>query len=179
MIDVAQNAPSKIHVVTRAYLAGWALPPDGVLRPVSLEHGVQKPTTPAGAGWVRDWWGQDDPALNEACEAACQPLEGLVPELLANVEQRWPFAGDNERGLLAQFIALHVVRSEATRAWFAIAREDSLTSMQENWNLSVPFDEFATVARSDKERARKLLAMINKLAMGGPAGRRPTPRPPR
>jgi hypothetical protein len=154
MIDVAQNAPGKIHVVTRAYIAGWALPPGRVLRPVSVEHGVQKPKTSAGAGWVRDWWGKDDPALNEACEAACRPLEGLVPKLLGNVEQRWPFSDDNERGILAQFIALHIVRTEATRAWFATAREDSLRSMQEDWKLGLP----STSSQPSRGATRNALA---------------------
>src|SRR4051794_31182464 len=85
MGHVAQNAPSKIHVVTRAYLAGWALPPRNRLRPVNVKYGDQKPKTPAGAGWVDQWWGEGDPALNETCERICQKLEGLVPDLLRTI----------------------------------------------------------------------------------------------
>ena len=163
---VAQNAPSKIHVVTRAYLAGWALPPRRLLRPVSVKFGEQKPKAPAAVGWVREWWGSGDPVLNAACETACARLEGLVPSLLRSADHRWPFADDHERGILAQFIALHVVRTDATKHWLASAREDSLRKLHENWDNSVPFEDFAAVARSDKERAFKLLTMINKLASG-------------
>ena len=109
---MAQNAPSKIHVVTRAYLAGWALPPHNRLRPVNVKYGDQKPKTPAGAGWVDQWWGEGDPALNETCEQVCQKLEGLVPDLLRTAEERWPFSDDRDRALLAQFIALHGVRND-------------------------------------------------------------------
>src|SRR3954464_2415417 len=97
---VAQNAPSKIHVVTRSYLAGWAPPPNRVLRPVSVKYGDQKPKAPAAVGWVDEWWGSGDPALNAACEAACAPLEGLVPSLLRNAERLWPFVDDHNRGIL-------------------------------------------------------------------------------
>lgn len=123
---MAQNAPSKIHVVTRAYLAGWAPAPGGVLRPVSVEYGEQKPKNPSAVGWVKDWWGSGDPALNEACERACRPLEGIVPALLREVEERWPFAGDDDdRGILGQFMALHVLRTDAAKQFFAVARENS------------------------------------------------------
>src|SRR5437868_5435417 len=53
-----QNPPSKIHTVTRAYLAAWAL--GGSLQPVSvvrLDSGLrgyrdEKPKHPSGVGWV-------------------------------------------------------------------------------------------------------------------------------
>lgn len=163
---MAQNAPSKIHVVTRAYLAGWALPPHNRLRPVNVKYGDQKPKTPAGAGWVDQWWGEGDPALNETCEQVCQKLEGLVPDLLRTAEERWPFSDDRDRALLAQFIALHGVRNDAMKTWFEDARENSLRSISGRWDESdsVSFDQFAAHHRSDAERARKLLTMTNKLA---------------
>lgn len=163
---VAQNAPSKIHTVTRSYLAGWALPPDKLLRPVSVKHGDGKPKTPAGVGWVDQWWGAGNPSLNESCEKVCSKLENVVPALLGNVEEHWPFSDDHDRGLLAQFMALHVLRTDAMKAWFASARDESLRSIAERWDKSdgVTFEEFAAHQRSDAERARKLLTMTNKLA---------------
>jgi hypothetical protein len=160
-----QNAPSKIHVVTRAYLARWAPAPERVLVRASVEYGDYKLRNPAAAGWVKDWWGSGDPALNEACEMACSPLEGHVPALLRDIDKRWPFPGDDvDRGILGQFMALHVLRTDGAKEFFAEARENSLGGMQAQWNASLPFERFADYMRSDGERARKLLAMVNKLA---------------
>src|SRR4051812_44740543 len=102
------GAPSKIHLTSKAYLGGWA--PAGWLRPVDRKWGRQKPRPPAAVAWERDWWGNDNPKLNAACEGACNRLETLVPELLGRVQESWPLDVD-DRGVLAQFIGLHIVRT--------------------------------------------------------------------
>jgi uncharacterized protein DUF4238 len=90
-----------------------------------------------------------------------------VPRLLADVEASWPLRGDDDRrGLLGQFLALHVIRTDAAKRWFAEAREESLAGVQEGWDQGLPFHQFAGHIRSDKERALKLMALINKLASG-------------
>jgi hypothetical protein len=130
-------------------------------------YGERKPKNPSAVGWVTDWWGSGDPSLNEACEKACRPLEGIVPPLLRAVEERWPFASDDDdRGILGQFMALHVLRTDAAKQFFAVARENSLAGMRARWDKRMPFEQFAAHMRTDKERAHKLLTMVNKLASG-------------
>jgi hypothetical protein len=158
------GSPSKIHTVTRAYLAGWAPVPAGVLRPWHVEHGPQKPKDPAAVGWIHEWWGEGERELNAACEQACGQLESLTARLLANIDAQWlPPTG--VRALLAQFVALHIVRSEASKSWFTQAQAGSLARIEAKWDSKkVRFEEFATRAKSERERATSLLGMINKLA---------------
>lgn len=163
---VAQRPPSKIHTVTRAYLAGWAPPPARLLRPVAVKFGPQKPKTPAAVGWMREWWGSDS-ALNAAAEQACSRLEGLMPPLLRDFERHWPVEDDNVRALMAQFVALHAIRTDAAKHGIELAREESLARLEATWEsreTTVPFDRFASHARSDGMRVARMLSMINKLA---------------
>src|SRR4051794_18913132 len=102
------GVPSKIHLVTRAYLAEWAPAPARVVRPVDKRWGPQKPKNPAALGWALNWWG-DDPTLNAACENACQALETLIAAFFPNLgDGRTIPGGDPRRGLIAQFVALHI-----------------------------------------------------------------------
>jgi hypothetical protein len=165
---VTANAPRKIHTVTRAYLASWAPPPARLLQPYHAVYGRQKLTSPSGTGYALDWWG-DDPALNAAGEKACMPLENSIPRVLATIANLWPLkeprdGSESPRGLLAQFLALHALRTEAARRWLEGARENSLDGMRDSWTGRVEFARLEERARSDHERARSLIRMINKVA---------------
>lgn len=155
-----EPAPSKIHLATKAYLAGWTA--RGLLRPVDVRFGLQKVKSPAAVAWRRDWWGADDPALNRACEEACGRLECVMPALLAEVEQRWPLAVE-DRAVLAQFVALHIVRTQGFADWFAWERENSLEEFRDRFTKREGFDVFRREMRTDRQRALKILRMINKL----------------
>lgn len=155
-----QGAPRKIHLVTRAYLEGWA--PNGKLIPVDREWGIQKPKTPAAVGWQERWWSTDNPELNAMCEEACNRLETKVPPLLKRVRSSWPLEHE-DRGLLAQFAALHVVRTDGFAEWFAQAREDSLKRYRHEFSSPEGYEEFCRRMRSDAERAKKVLR-LNKMA---------------
>jgi Protein of unknown function (DUF4238) len=165
---MGNNAPRKIHTVTRAYLAAWAPPPGRLLQPNHTSYGRQKLASPAGTGYALDWWG-DDPALNAACETACMPLESSIPKVLATIGELWPLkeptdGSGSPRGLLAQFMALHALRTEAAKDWLVAARENSLDDMRRKWAGRVEFAKFEERARSDEERARSLIRMVNKIA---------------
>lgn len=154
------QAPGKIHLVTKAYLAGWAR--DGLLRPVHVQYGRQKLKSPSGVGWLPSWWGAANPELNAACEEACGKLETLVPDLLSDVPRAWP-PDSHTRGLLAQFAALHIVRTEAFAAWFEHERERSLTLYRDQFSTPGHYARFCKEMRSDRERAKKTLRLINKI----------------
>jgi hypothetical protein len=155
-----QPAPSKIHLATKAYLAGWAS--EGLLRPMHTRFGAQKSRSPAAVAWRRDWWGAGNPDLNRVCEDACGRLESVVPELLTEVEDRWPLELE-DRAVLAQFVVLHIVRTQAFADWFIGARENSLETFRDRFTVPEGFERFREEMRSDKRRALKILRMINKL----------------
>lgn len=153
--------PKKIHLVTRSYLEGWAA--QGVLRPVSVRYGRQKLKAPAGVGWRQEWWGRDDPLANRVCEESCGKLETVLPEALANIETRWPLAVE-DRSVLAQFMALHVLRTEAFAAWFGPTRDASIARFREHFPTQRAYERFRSTMQSDRERSKKLLSLINKLS---------------
>jgi hypothetical protein len=155
------QSPKKIHLATRAYLEGWAV--DGLLRPISIRHGRQKLKAAAAVGWRHEWWGPGDPTLNRVCEESCGKLETVLPEALATVELRWPLE-EEQLAVLAQFIALHVLRTEAFVEWFAPMRDSSLAAYRDRFRDQQAYDRFRRRMRSDRERGKKLLSLINKLS---------------
>jgi uncharacterized protein DUF4238 len=152
-------SPRKIHVVTKAYLSGWAM--NGLVIPVSVEYGKQKPKSPAAVGWDLEWWGSDDAKLNRICEEACGKLESKLPDALAAVES-WPLSQD-DRAVIAQFLALHVLRTRAFPTWFAGVRDSSLAGLQERFRSRNEYETFKHQRLTDRERAVRLISLINKL----------------
>lgn len=154
------QSPRKIHVITKAYLQGWTL--DGLLLPVSVAHGPQKLKSPAGVGWDLEWWGAGDKVLNRVCEESCQKLETVLPQALAAVQSSWPLElGD--RAVLAQFLALHVLRSRAFPGWLEPIRARSLAELRERFPSDRHYKDFARVMSGDRECGKKLISLINKL----------------
>lgn len=154
------NAPSKIHLITRAYLAQWAS--DGYLRPVHREWGSQKLRTPAAVGWRKSWWGEDDPQLNTTCEQMCNQLETQVPDLLRRLPYEWP-AAPEMRSPIAQFIVLHIVRTEGFADWLDAACDKSLSQHTEDFSPE-QYQAISEQVRSPQERARRCFGMINKMS---------------
>ncbi|HEV7752607.1 MAG TPA: DUF4238 domain-containing protein [Baekduia sp.] len=150
----------KIHIATKSYLKGWA--PEGLLRPVHVRYGPQKLKSPAGVGWRYQWWGDDDPELNQACEDACGPLESLIPSMLEDIEGRWPPLTE-VRSVVAQFIALHILRTPAFRAWFVEAGERTSQQYVDQFSAE-QYARFVRLTRTDHERSKQILRMLNKVA---------------
>jgi Protein of unknown function (DUF4238) len=156
------QAPRKVHLTSKVYLGGWA--PDGMLRPVSVTYGPQKLKAPAAIGWAMEWWGGGDPVLNRVCEEACGKLETRLPDAFGALASSWPLSAE-ERNVIAHFLALHVLRSHAFRGWFELIRERSLAELGvERFRSRGQRRRFEQVMRSDRERGKKLISLMNKLA---------------
>jgi uncharacterized protein DUF4238 len=155
------QSPKKIHLVTRGYLESWTS--GGLLRPVSVRYGPQKLKAPAGVGWRKEWWGAGDDVLNRVCEENCGKLETVLPETLATVEPEWPLDLD-DRAVLAQFLALHVLRTAAFTDWFTPTRDSSIAEYRDHFPNRRSYERFRLQMRSDRERSVKLLSLINKLS---------------
>jgi hypothetical protein len=159
-VEPLEAPPRKIHLTTKAYLGRWT--EDGLLRPVDVRFGPQKPKAPAAVAWRLDWWSSDDPALNLAAEQACRPLEAQMPRVFAEVEGGWPLRRF-DRGLLAQFIALHILRTDGFRDWLARTHQASLPNYRQQLGDEL-FAEFSRRALSDTERTQRVLRLVNKVA---------------
>jgi hypothetical protein len=146
--------------MTKAYLGGWTV--NGLVIPVSVEYGKQKPKSPAAVGWDLEWWGSDDAELNRVCEEAFGKLESKLPDALAAVRS-WPL-NRNDRGVIAQFLALHVLRTRAFPTWFTGVRDSSLAQLQEHFQSRDEYEAFKRQRLTDRERAVRLISLINKLS---------------
>ncbi len=106
-------APKKIHLTSRTYLKNWAIK-DKVTW-TDVETGAAASRDIENVGFRRRWWGTD-PDLSRAAEAALRSIENDVTAFLRDPRSHWPVG--ELRGKLAQFVAIHVVRTLAWRAWF-------------------------------------------------------------
>jgi hypothetical protein len=133
-----------------------------MLVPVDQKYGRLKPKSPAAVAYEKNWWGASNPDLNAKCEEACGKLESRVPPLLRRLQRSWPL-DYKDRGILAQFAALHVARTEGFADWFSEAREKSLAEYQAEFSSAKSYEKFREQMQSDAERAKKILK-LNKMA---------------
>jgi hypothetical protein len=101
--------------------------------------------------------------LNGACEESCAKLENELPGALAAVEAGWPLSLDG-RGVIAQFLALHVLRTRAFPDWFEPVRNSSLAQYHDRFPSRKKYEKWKREMQSDRERSKKLLSLINKLS---------------
>jgi hypothetical protein len=130
--------------------------------PVSVQYGRQKPKSPAAVGWDLEWWGRNDPELNRTCEDACGKLESRLPDALA-AAQSWPLELEH-RSVVAQLLALHVLRTRAFSPWFAGARDASLAQLQTRFRARDEYEAFKRQRLTHRERALRVISLINKLS---------------
>jgi len=152
--------PKKIHLIAQAYLAAWTR--NGRLQAVHVRYGPRGLRSPAEVGWRKQWWGDADPELNTVCEEACGKLENKRRRLLPSVVDHWP-PSEDDRVLLAQFMALHVVRTDGFRRWYAQGSDRSLDAYRAEFT-DEQFRVFANAVSCDRQRSLRLLAMQNKIS---------------
>lgn len=153
---------TKNHLVTAAYLRGWVSPVTNKLRVHRLRGDQPVPASPRSVAYENAWWSKD-PVLNAAAEKACSRLETLVPPLLCPRSQ-WPYHGV-DRATLAEFIALHTLRTRAWRRWYEQAREESIRTRSASWDLGqVRFEQFSAWARTDQERLNSFERILGSVA---------------
>lgn len=97
-------------------------------------------------------------------ETAMGKLETLAPRVLSEIEERWPFS-DEDVGILAEFIALQMLRSPAWRALHDRLRGEILEGERQEW--SHLGEEFWSAHRwtieSDQHRSFLMLHQVPKV----------------
>jgi hypothetical protein len=121
------NPPSKHHTVTAAYIKRFS---NGkkVLR--HIEGQKPKLRSPRGVGYQRDFWGS--PELAQEMEDAFNRCENSAMELLKELDAELNVAAlsSDQRGLLAEFMGIHIVRLPAFgRMARRVARESALEAL--------------------------------------------------
>jgi hypothetical protein len=107
---MTDNTPHKIHTVTASHIGRWAASVTGGEKVAQhrVADGEVKHIGPRGVGYQRDYWGPD-PALAAETEAKFHHAETTVVPVLRDLRAAWPLTGNN-RGVLAEFMAIHIVR---------------------------------------------------------------------
>lgn len=157
------GAPRRNHTVSAGYIARFASD-----RLVTVHH-VTKGVFdigPRAVGFQNDFWGSEE--LSRKVEQAFNKCENPVLRMLRGLPQHWPLA-TTDRAALAQFLAIHVIRTPAFGAFVRRvgeqAREEAIRDVAEQHGLSE--DEIAAAGskllRSQHNHALTLLGQIGRI----------------
>jgi hypothetical protein len=110
MCSEMDNAPRKHHTVTAAYIKRFS---DGMEVLRHIDGRRPKLVGPRGVGYQKDFWGSPD--LAREMEDAFNNCEEPAVALLRELDDAPNVAGldVDQRGLLAEFMAIHIVRLPA------------------------------------------------------------------
>jgi hypothetical protein len=156
------TVPKRHHTTSAGYIGRFAR--DGRVAVHHASKGVYE-IGPRAVGFQNDFWGAED--LATEVEQAFNKAENPVLRMLRNLPERWPLSTE-DRGALAQFLAIHVIR---TPAFGAFARrtgdralESSVREVAEKHGI--PEDQLvaaAQVMKSQRNHVRTLLGQIGRI----------------
>jgi len=123
----------------------------------TLEKGV------TGVGWQLDYWGPDQQLAEEVEESLCL-CEDAALRMLRTLDRRWPL-GAADRAQLAQFIAIHIVRTGPFRMFLRRVTDEAIEDAREQQGLAPEaFHVAAQIFRGDRMHANALLGQISRVA---------------
>jgi hypothetical protein len=150
------------HTVTAGYLGRFAK--DGHVT-VHRVTGGGFETGPRAVGYETDFWGPE--RLSREAEQAFSKCENPVLRMLRKLPQRWPLSTADRAGL-AQFLAIHVIRTPAYGAFVRRAgkraRENAIRDAVEQHGLTA--EQMAAAderLRGQRYHVRTLLGQVNRL----------------
>jgi hypothetical protein len=116
-----------------------------------------------GVGWQLDYWGPDQ-QLAEEVERSLSVCEDAALRLLRTLDRRWPLAS-TDRAQLAQFIAIHIVRTGSFRVFLRRVTDEAIEdSRQRERPAPEAFHAAAQIFRGDCMHASALLGQISRIA---------------
>ncbi len=104
------------HLVARSYLLGFASDEQVIMRPVDAAPAIRAGVDNVAV--VRNFYRRQRPdgTYIQDVERAMSPLEDQAASRLRTIRCRWPLERD-DRGVLAEYMALQLVRGQRWRAW--------------------------------------------------------------
>ena len=156
------TAPRRHHTMSAGYIGRFARN-----RRVTVHHATKglSEIGPKAVGFQHDFWGDED--LSREVEQALNKCESPVLRMLRNIPERWPLSTD-DRAALAQFLAIHIIRTPAFGAFARSAGDRALeASVREVAEQhGIPEDELAAAAQvmtSQRHHVRTLLGQIGRI----------------
>ncbi len=155
-------APKRHHTVSAGYIGRFARN-----RRVSVHTvtGDISETGPRAVGFQNDFWGSDE--LATEVEQAFNKVENPVLRMLRSLPEHWPLSAEG-RAALAQFVAVHVIRTPAFGAFARQAGDRALAgSVREIAEKHrVPEERVAAIAqemKGQRNHVRTLLGQIGRI----------------
>jgi hypothetical protein len=159
---MAMTTPKRHHTVSAGYIGRFARAGRVSVHSVTgrvIEIG------PRAVGFQNDFWGSDE--LATEVEQAFNKVENPVLRMLRNLPERWPLS-TQDRGALAQFIAVHVIRTPAFGAFARRAGDRALEGSVHEIakKRGVPEKRVAAIAqvmKGQRNHVRLLLGQIGRI----------------
>lgn len=156
------TTPKRHHTVSAGYIGRFAH--DRRVSVHKVTGGVSK-IGPRAVGYQNDFWGSEE--LATEVEQGFNKVESPVLRLLRNLPERWPLSTE-DRGALAQFVAVHVIRTPAFGAFARRAGDRALESSVREVAAQHNIDEnelaaAAQVMKDQRQHVRNLLGQIGRI----------------
>lgn len=143
------------HIVPEGLLKAWTA--DGKLA-VGWTSGRETEVLPPGELAVRSRFYReryDDGTRSDWFEGAMSRLEGKALPVIRRVEELWPLEG-KERGHVAEFMALQLMRTPAWREWYGGALERAEANTEGAKASAEARAAAAQIMRSDQQRHTRI-----------------------
>lgn len=160
---VMTSTPRRNHTVTAGYIGRFARNGRVI---VHRQDGSESEIGPRAVGFQRDYWGSDDVSRN--VEQAFSTVENIALRMLRDLGERWPLSTE-DRGALAEFVAIHLVRTPAFGAFIRQAGGRALDKavQQQAARHGVTEAEVAAVARSMRTQPYHVNTMLGQIGRIG------------
>jgi hypothetical protein len=155
---------AKNHMASRFYLAGFA-GQDGKVEVISVggQPSVRL-AKPENVGYRRKFWGQDE-ALRERAESMLGNIEDEAALKLLDLPSSWPPpARVEDRAVMMQFLAIHLLRTPGWKRLRVRLGERLVEEQGDDYPGEISRDEMFAVTRSDEFVVEGMFSEIPKLA---------------
>jgi hypothetical protein len=157
------NTPQRHHTVSAGYIGRYSRN-----RKVTVHHATEGvfETGRRAVGFQNNFWGSED--LSREVEQAFNKCEDPVLRMLRNIPQRWPLSTE-DRAALAQFVAIHVIRTPAFGAFARRAGDRALeASVREVAEKhGIPADQLAAAAQGMKGQRHHVHTLLGQIGRIG------------
>ncbi len=156
------TTPRRHHTVSAGYIGRFSR-----AGRVSVHHATEgvSEKRPQVVGYQTDFWGPAE--LSIEAEQAFNKVENPVLQMLRKLPERWPLSTE-DRGALAQFVVVHVIRTPAFGAFARRVGDRALESSVRDVAARHAIDEnelavAAQVMKGQRNHVRTLLGQIGRI----------------
>jgi Protein of unknown function (DUF4238) len=157
------STPRRHHTVTAGYIGRFARRGRVV---VHRTNGSTLEIGPSAVGFQTDYWGSDAREV----EQAFSMTESAALRILRRLDDRWPLSKE-DRGVLAEFVAIHVIRTPAFGAFARFTSGQALDEAvrEQAARHEVAEDELAAAAQAMRSQRFHVATLLGQVGRVGSA----------